>query len=227
MDYFVLIGRFLLDQLIYTVNGLLEVVYRILEHWAVLVGVACGLVVLLVFDELVQRMATAAPARQGQKPPMNIQRQHQLLTGITILAWIGIGIAFPTPVPQLGAAMWFLFVLAMLVMPEQQVNTLWRSKTALLTYCAVLVAFKIVATWTMAADPREWAAVIGTVGEAQRVVAGSRSIILSIASYVSWFGVPAGYVVYLFQKFAAHPMSLRSPLARAGEVAWLIRQRPD
>jgi hypothetical protein len=62
------------------------------------------------------------------------------------------------------------------------------------------------------------------MGEAQRVVASSRGLVLTIASYVSWFAIPAGYVVYLFQKATTHPMSLRNPLARASEVAWQIRQ---
>jgi hypothetical protein len=62
--------------------------------------------VLLIFDVLTQRLAATAPARQGQKPHLQVSRHHQLLSGITILAWLVVGLAFPTPVPQLGAAMW-------------------------------------------------------------------------------------------------------------------------
>jgi hypothetical protein len=221
------VGHFLLDLLIYLVNGLLEVLYQIVDHWAVLAGLLCGLAVLLIFDVLTQRLAATAPARQGQKPHLQVSRHHQLLSGITILAWLVVGLAFPTPVPQLGAAMWGLTILALLLMPAEQVSILWRSKVAILSYCGLLVAFRVVAAWTLAADPREWASIVGTMGEAQRVVASSRGLVLTIASYVSWFAIPAGYVVYLFQKATTHPMSLRNPLARASEVAWQIRQRPD
>lgn len=227
MDTLIAVGRFLLDLALYLVNGLLEIVYQIAEHWAVLVGLLCGLAVLLVFDVLAQRLAAAAPARQGQKAPVQVARHHQLLSAVTILAWLVVGLAFPTPVPQLGAAMWLLTVLALLLIPAEQVSILWRSKVAILAYCGLLVAFRIVAAWTLAADPREWASIVGTVGEAQRVVASSRGLVLTIASYVSWFAIPAGYVVYLFQKATTHPMSLRNPLARANEIAWQIRQRPD
>lgn len=212
-------------MLIYMVNGLLELLYQIVEHWAVLISLACGLVVLLVFDRVIQNLEIAAPSRQGQRPPTRPSRKHQVLTGVALAFWLLVGLSFPTPVPQLGAAMWFLFVTALLLIPTEQVNTLWRSKTAILTYCCVLVAFRLVAVWTLAADPREWARIVGTVGEAQRVVASGRSIVLSIASYASWFAVPGAYAIYVFQKLSAHP--LINPLARAGEIAWLIRQRPD
>ncbi len=227
MDVLTAVGRFLLDLVLYLVNGLLEILYQVIGHLAVLVGLICGLAILLVFDVLAQRLAAAAPARQGQKPSLQVSRHHQALTVATILAWLVVGLAFPTPVPQLGAAMWGLTILALLLIPAEQVAILWRSKVAILSYCGLLVAFRVVAAWTLAADPREWAAIIGTVGEAQRVVASSRGLVLTIASYVSWFAIPAGYVVYLFQKATTHPMSLRNPLARASEVAWQIRQRPD
>jgi hypothetical protein len=225
MSFLVAVGQFLRDLAIYLVNGLLEIVYQVTGHWAMLISLLCGLAVLLVFDRVIQRIEVAAPSRQGQRPSTRPSRRHQAVTGIALGLWLLVSAFFPTPVPQLGAAMWVLFVLALLVMPTEQYNTLWRSKMAILTYCAVLVAFRIVAAWTLAADPREWAAIVGTVGEAQRVVAGGRSIVLSIASYASWFGVPGAYVMYVFQKMSAN--SLVNPLARAGEVAWLIRQRPD
>jgi len=227
MDVLDSVGRFLLDLVLYLVNGVLEILYQLVDHWAVLVGLACGLGVLLVFDVLAQRLAAAAPARQGQKPSLSVSRHHQVLTAITILAWLVVGLAFPTPVPQLGAVMWGLTALALLLIPAEQVSILWRSKVAILSYCGLLVAFRVVAAWTLAADPREWASIVGTVGEAQRVVASSRGLVLTIASYVSWFAIPAGYVIYLFQKATTHPMSLRNPLAQANEVAWKIRQRPD
>lgn len=225
MNFLMAIGRFLLDALIVLVNGLLEIVYQITGRWAVLISLACGLIVLLVFDRVVQNLEIAAPSRQGQIPPTRPSRRHQIFTGAVLLFWLVVSLLFPTPVPQLGAAMWFLFVLALLLMPSEQYNTLWRSKTAILSYCALLVAFRIVATWMLAADPREWASIVGTVGEAQRVVASGRSIVLSIASYASWFAIPGAYAVYVFQKLSAHPMV--NPLTRAGEIAWLIRQRPD
>lgn len=225
MNIPVTIGRFLLDVLIVLVNGLLEVLYQATEHWAALISLVCGLAVLLAFDRAIQNLEVAAPSRQGQKPSSRPSRRHQIFTGAILLFWLVISLSFPTPVPQLGAAMWILFVLALLLMPSEQYNTLWRSKMAILSYCALLVGFRIVAAWTLAADPREWARIIGTVGEAQRVVASGRSIVLSIASYASWFAVPGAYAMYVFQKLMAHPMA--NPLARASEIVWLIRQRPD
>jgi len=227
MDVLEAAGRFLFDLLIYLVNGLLAVVYLAADRWPLLIGLPCGVVVGLMFDVSAQGLAAAAPARQGQKPHLEMARHHQVLTGAALLGWLVVGSLFPTPVPQLGAVMWVLFVAALLLMPAEQAAILWRSKVAILSYCGVLMAFRVVAAWTLAADPREWAAVVGTMGEAQQVVASGRGLVLTIASYVSWFAIPAAYVVYLFQRATTHPMSLRDPLARAGEIVYQIRQRPD
>lgn len=220
-------GRFLLDLVIYVVNGLLVIVYFIADRWTLLISLLCGLVILLGFDVLVQRIAAAAPTRQGQRAPAQIARHHQVLTGATILAWLVAGSLFPTPVPQMGTIMWLLTVLALLVMPAVRHEVLWRGKTAILAYAVVLMMFKVVAAWALAADPREWATIVGTVEEAQAIIARGRGILLTIAAYLSWFGVPAGYAGYLVQRMTVHPMNLRDPLARAGEILYRIRQRPD
>lgn len=227
METLAVIGRFLLDLGVYLVNGLFVVVYFVAGQATMLVSLGCAAVVGLVFDVLAQRLAATAPARQGQVAQQAVVRNHQVLTVVTALAWLVAGLLFPTPVPQLGMAMWLLFVVALVLMPAEQVAILWRSKVAILSYCGVLLAFRVLAAWTMAADAREWAQVVGTVSEAQRIVGANRSLLLTIASYVAWFGIPAGYAVYVFQRVTAHPMSLRNPLARAHEVVYQIRYRPD
>ena len=123
--------------------------------------------------------------------------------------------------------MWVLFVAGLLLMPAEQAAILWRSKVAILSYCGLLVAFRILSAWTLAADARDWARIVGTVDEAQRIVGANRSLLLTIASYVAWFGIPVGYGAYLFQRVTAHPMSLRNPFARASEIAYQIRHRPE
>jgi hypothetical protein len=227
METLEIAGSFLLDAGLYVLNGGLVVVYFLAGQATMIVSLLCAGVVGLVFDVLAQRLAAAAPARQGQIAPANVSRHHQLLTLACVLSWLVAGSLFPTPVPQLGTAMWALFVVGLLLVPAEQAAILWRSKVAILSYCGLLLAFRIGAAWTLAADAREWARVVGTVDEAQRIVGANRSLILTIASYVAWFGVPAGYAVYLFQRVTTHPMSLRNPLARASEIVYQIRYRPD
>jgi hypothetical protein len=226
-EFFDLLTCTLADLCIYVLNGTLVVAYFLAGRVTMIVSLLCAGVVGLVFDVLAQRLAAAAPARQGQKAPINVSRHHQLLTLACVLSWLVAGSLFPTPVPQLGTAMWALFVVGLLLVPAKQAAILWRSKVAILSYCGLLLAFRIGAAWTLAADAREWARVVGTVDEAQRIVGANRSLILTIASYVAWFGVPVGYAVYLFQRVTAHPMSLRNPLARASEIVYQIRYRPD
>ena len=227
MNILLAAGTFLLDLVIYALNGLLAIVYFLAERWTLLISLFCSLVILLGFDNLVQRVAAAAPIRQGQPALAQVSRHYQVLTGATVLAWIVAGSLFPTPVPQMGTAMWLLTVLALLLMPTARYEVLWRGKTAILAYSAMLIGFKIVASWALAADPRDWADIVGTIEEAQTIVARSRGILLTIASYVSWFGIPAGYAGYLVQRMTVHPINLRDPFARTGEILHQLRQRPD
>lgn len=221
------IGQILIDLGIYLVNGLLTIAYALAERWTLLVSFLCGLLILLVFDNLIQRIAASAPARQGRIAPAQVNRHHQVATVAAMVAWLVAGSIFPTPVPQLGTAMWLLSVLGLILLPVERYEILWRSKAAILAYAAILLSFRIVATWALAADAREWAAIVGSLEEAQSIVARSRGTLLTVASYISWFGVPAGYAAWLVQRMVIHPMSLRDPLARAGEILYWIRQRPD
>lgn len=218
--------RFLVDLGVYLVNGVLTILYFLVERWTLLVSLLCGLV-MLAFDRLIQRIAAAAPARHGKPVSAPIYRHYQAVTVAAILAWLVMGSLFPTPVPQLGTAMWLLSVLALILLPVERYEILWRSKAAILAYAGVLLAFRLVAGWALAADARDWAAIIGSLEDARSIVARSRGTLLTIASYVSWFGVPAGYAAWLVQRLTVHPMSLRDPLARASEILHQIRQRPD
>jgi hypothetical protein len=227
MEYLETAGRWLANATIYEVNGLLTVVYFLVNQGTMLISLACAAIVGLIFDTIVQDLAAAAPSRRGHQAPTKTSRHHQILTGICILSWVTIGSMFPLPVPQLGAGMWLLFVATLLLLPSEQASLLWRSKVVILSYCGILLLFRIGATWTKAADPYDWAKVIGSVQEAQQIVGRNRGLILTIASYIAWFGVPVAYVSYVFQRVTTHPMSLRNPFARANDIVHQIRNRPD
>lgn len=212
---------------IYVINGGFVIFYFLLGQGMMIVSLLCAALVGLVFDVIAQRLAAAAPSRQGRVAPTNISRHHQFLTLVAGLGWLIAGSLFPTPVPQLGTAMWILFVVALFLVPAEQQAILWRSKVAVLSYCLLLVGFRTAAAWMLAADARDWARIVGTVDEAQRLVGANRSLVLTIASYVAWFGIPVGYAIYVFQRVTTHPMSWRNPRARAYEIVHQIRRRPD
>jgi hypothetical protein len=139
---------------IYVINGVLVVFYFILGQGTMIVSLLCAAIVGLIFDVIAQRLAAAAPSRQGRTAPANISRHHQLLTLVCGISWLIAGSLFPTPVPQLGTAMWILFVVALFLVPAEQQAILWRSKVGVISYCLLLVGFRIAAAWTLAADAR-------------------------------------------------------------------------
>ena len=176
------IGNLLLDWVIYSLNGFLAMVYWLVDHLSILLALACAVLVIVFFDAYAQRLAAHMPSRLRQQAPVRSNRNHQILTAVTAGLWAVAAALFPIPVPWLGAGMWLLFVVLLLLLPAEQLQTLWRSKTAILIYALALLGFRWYLGLSAQASPREWAALYGTAGEAQRVIASTRGLFLTIGT---------------------------------------------
>lgn len=221
------IGNFILDLGIYTLNGFLVMVYWLVDHLGILVALACAVLVIVFFDTYIQKLAAHMPSRPGQRAPMQPNRNHQILTAVTGGLWTLAAALFPIPVPWLGAGMWVLFVVLLLLIPAEQLQTLWRSKTAIMTYALTLLGFRWYLSLSAQASPQEWAALYGTAGEAQRVIASTRGLFLTIGTWVVWFALPVAYAGYVVQRLTTHSMSLADPRATAAQIVEAIRTRGE
>jgi len=220
------IGNFILDWVVYTANGFLIMVYWLVDHLGILVSLACAVLVIAFFDAYIQRLAAHMPgSRMRQKVPLRPNRNHQILTAVTAGLWTLAAALFPIPVPWLGAAMWLLFVVLLLLLPAEQLQTLWRSKTAILGYTLALLGFRWYLSLSAQASPQEWAALYGTAGEAQRVIASTRGLFLTVGTWVIWFAMPVAYAGYAVQRLTTHSMSLADPRATAAQIVEAIRTR--
>ena len=219
------IGNLLLDWVIYTLNGFLAMIYWLLDHLSILLALACAVLVIVFFDAYAQRLAAHMPSRPRQQAPVRPNRNHQILTAVTAGLWAVAAALFPIPVPWLGAGMWLLFVVLLLLLPAEQLQTLWRSKTAILIYALALLGFRWYLGLSAQASPREWAALYGTAGEAQRVIASTRGLFLTIGTWVMWFALPVAYAGYVVQRLTTHAMSLADPRATAAQIVEAIRTR--
>ena len=219
------IGNFILDWVIYTLNGFLAMGYWLVDHLGILLALACAVLVIIFFDTCVQRLAAHKPSRPGQKAPLRPNRNHQILTAVTAGLWMVAAALFPTPVPWLGAGMWVLFMVLLLLLPAEQLQTLWRSKTAILVYALALLGFRWYLGLSAQASPQEWAALYGTAGEAQRVIASTRGLFLTVGTWVIWFALPVAYAGYVVQRLTTHSMSLADPRATAAQIVEAIRTR--
>jgi len=180
-----------------------------------------------VFDPQAQREAVATPTRYGRKPNLEreMPRTWQGMTGVTILLWLVGAMLFPNPVPWIGAAMWIAAVMAILTMPDRRIGLMWNTKGLILSYALVLIGFRLLGQQMSSASPQQWATTLGSVGEAQTIIAQNKSLIQTVGIYAVWYGVPFVYFSFLVQTFLANPLSVVSPFSSAADLVRNIRTR--
>ncbi len=218
------VGAWLVDAMVIIANGFLVMGYWLADRLPLLVALAC-LPLMLAFDQAVAVLAAHAPSRAGQAAPATLNRSHHLMTLLAGGLWLLAGALFPPPVPWLGTAMWLTALLLLLLLPSERVVVLWRVKVSILTYSLALLGFRWYLWQIGQADPYQWATVVGSVGEAQRIIGQNQGLFLTIGTWIAWFALPAAHVGYVVQRLTTNPMSLRGPRQAAAEVLEAIRMR--
>lgn len=215
------------DGVTHVINGGLWCMYLIADHITLLIGLACAVVIAVVFDRWVAQLALTTPARQGRSAPRRLNRRPYLRTLFTFSVWLIAVSLYPAPVPQLGAAMWVATVVVVLLLPTERAPVLGTCKNIILTYACALLGFLWYVNTSAAASPREWAAIIGGVGEAQQTLAQNQSVVLTIGTIgLTWSG-PLAIALYVFKRLTAHLESLANPWQSAAEILRDIRTRPS
>jgi hypothetical protein len=217
--------QLLQDGTIYLINGGLRLAYTIGDHGPQMVGLVCATFVVGVLDRWVAALVTAVPARANQPVPRRAHPRPYLATVFTFVIWlIAIGL-WPPPVPMLGAAMWVATVIAVLLLPVERAPVLTRSKSLIFSYAVVLIVGRWFLTQTALATPRDWAALIGGVGEAQDVLAQNRSVITTLITLGVMAWGPAATLLYLGQRVQLHLGSLVNPWQTAADIVREIQTR--
>jgi hypothetical protein len=213
------------DGATYLINGALRVIYALGDHGPHLIGLLCALIMAGLLDRWTAALITAVPARLNQPVPRRSQPRPYVATAITFTVWAIATGSWPPPVPALGAAMWVATVLAVLALPTERVPVLARGKSLIVSYAVVLLVGGWMLNQTAAASPRDWAALIGGVGEAQDVLAQNRGLITTLITLgVMWWG-PVATLVYLGQRVQLHLGSLVNPWQTAADIVREIQTR--
>jgi len=212
---------------IYATNGALFSTYTLAWNVDKIVVVLSAGIVLLYFDRLAQGQAAFAPRRQGQRGGASVHISHtaQAMTLVTVAVWLAASLAAATPIPVIGAVMWGAMVLAILIMPQQRDAILWRCKTGILTYALGVLGFVMYLRVTQAMTAQEWAAMLGSTGEAQNVIANNRGLFITIGSWMLWLMAPLGYLSILIQRFTVNPLDAVAPWKTAGQIIAAARTR--
>jgi len=221
------IGQFILDAAIVVLNGLLVMAYGVWDRLPHLLALA-GAGMILVFDRQVALGNLSRPARQERdsiQPTGLHPRVPQILTAVIAVTWTAAALLYPQPVPAIGAAMWWGWIGALLFLRGERDAILWRGKGFLLTYALALLGFRLYLSMAARFDPSAWAAVLGSSGEAQRVIAGNLAIFATIGTWLTWFVLPVAHFSYLVQRLLVNPLSLAAPFATAEEWIDALRGR--
>jgi len=205
-------------------NGFLVMGYWLLDHFPLLLSLLC-VPLMLLFDQATATLAAHTPTRGGQAAPPILNYSNHLMTGAAAVTWLVAGSLFPRPVPWLGAAMWLAALLLLLLLPSERPVVLWRTKVGILIYSLMLLGFRWYLWQINQADPYQWAAVMGSVDEAQRIIGQNQGLFLTIGTWIAWFALPVAHIGYVVQRFTTNPMSLRGPHQSAAQVLETIRMR--
>jgi len=236
----------LVDGLTYVANGSLLLVYLLAGNLPAIMSLASASFIFLVLDSEVQRRAGFRPLRGGpmgqpdlperrgmlaqamtdQRSAGPQPRTAQILTGIVFALWLAAQTGMAAPVPWIGAAMWLVGVIVLLVMPDhQRFNQLWFVKTGLAVYALLVIGSRIYLGYATQLSPEQWAGIIGSAESASAIIASTKGNVTTIILWALWLVAPLGYFSPLVQQVFVNPMNLVSPLAGAQDVLKRIRER--
>lgn len=217
----------LVDLLVYLANGGLVIGYALWDHAAQLAAIGAALVIALTFDRLVQRETVFAPARQagGRPAERPAPRTPQTLTGIALGLWLAATWAMGAPVPVIGAAMWWMGVLILLVMPQQRWALMWTLKGYLILYSLAVLGFRLLLWQASALTPAQLAELLGGTRTAGQILAQNTATLSTLGVWLLWVIVPVGYFALFLQNLLSQPMSLVGPRQSAQDILTLLRTR--
>jgi len=208
-------------------NGLLYLLYAFLNHlwlWSIL---ACGIIILFVFDLATVRLVSSAPSRIGGRPAPVVATGWGVwvYTLSALVLSITAALRYADPIPFLLAACWAAAVVMLVLLPAEREPILWRVKGLLLVYALALLAFQFFLSQVQAAAPEDWAAMVGSVGAARETIGRTRDTFVTLGMLGVWYGIPFGYFSYVAQRLLNNPQSLFHARKSAEEIVADLRQR--
>jgi hypothetical protein len=219
------LGTLLMDLPIYALNGLLVVVYGLVENAPALLSLACAGLMALLPDAEVQRRAGERPLRGDRGSASTSPRTAQVITLVTLLLWLVAQWGMGAPVPGLGTAMWVAGLIVIFILPLQRFNLLWYVKAGITIYALAVLASRTYLAATNGLSPEAWAALVGSRESAAAVITQTRGTTTTILLWALWLVVPLGYFSLLVQQVFVNPLSIVSPLAGAQAMLRSLRVR--
>jgi hypothetical protein len=221
----------LLDQLalliadlpVYLANGLLIVIYAVFGNMAGIISTGCAWAMGCRFDLPARQAAGFVPLRTAWFDRQNIPPRATsiglIMTALSSGLWLLAQTLIREPVAWIGAGMWGLGLVAVMVAEgHQRDNTLWFVKSGLILYSLAVIASRVYLHYTAQLSPEQWAGLLGSTETAAVVIANTRSNVTTIVLWAIWLIIPLGYFSMLIQQLLVMPRSLLSPRANAQQT---------
>jgi hypothetical protein len=214
----------LIDTLIITANGALAILYWLVDHlFAVLAWPIAGAVMLFL-----DRPAHARPKRR--RDGRSIQKTSlapYLSTLLLAIAWSFVALAIPTPIPQIGLAMWMITLVLPLSDPEERDTDLIATlRWFLWIYTVICIAFFLLLKAQL--SPRAaiaWAQLLAQPGGGEAMEASVLSSAVPWATMILWVVYPMAFGFYVAERIKMHRRSRRNPLATIRQRISQLRTR--
>ena len=185
-------------------NGWLTIGYFLGDNGALLASLLSLPAILWGENRAIERVLGRS-LRDGSRadiPPG--YRRQQIITIAIALLWLVTCLRTPSPVPQLGAAMWVVSALYIARSTESEIA--WRLKGFLAMYAVASPALEFLLRLNLFySSPHQWARYLNLPVD---VTAGSteqfNTILLQIALTVMRYGIPFAFLWYVAQRVGVH-----------------------
>jgi len=195
-------------HLVVWANGFLTLAYWTWDHAALLVALACGVLVLLTHDRAVQRTAGDRALRYGRGVRVQASYRSQIESLATILIWSLAALLSAPPIPLIGAVMWLCFLVSLRLIPQERENLLFRQKSMIAVYGLLAIALRLALSYTP--DVERMTLMLDGRGEAGLLFDSLRDGLMPYVALVLWVMYPLGYLGLIAQRFAVNRGSLLS-----------------
>lgn len=218
-------NRNLADTLVIWSNGFLAVSYWLWENAAVLLAMVLALIILARYDHEVRKVAGERALRYGRGRRVVASHRAQYETLAALALWVVAAMLMAPPIPFIGWLMWVAFWAALRWIPQEREQILFRQKTMIAIYGALLIAFRVVTSYAF--DAGQIIAMMGGNSDAAGVFATVRGGIVPYAVLVLWVMYPLGYFVTLGQRFMVNRGSLTKPGRTVAQTLNDLRTRGE
>ena len=176
-------------------------------------------------DPSIQARASQRPRRYERGEVRTSAPTASYFTLGILAIWLVVSVTSQFPIPLLGAGMWLVGLVSILVVSEERFNQLWWVKTGILVYAALVLLLRFGLLALQGTSPADWAAVVGSSADAQVALASTRSNVALIGMLFVFVLYPVGFAAMLLNRFIRNPKPLYNLWLEAGDVLRRLRTR--